>query len=83
MLSRFGIPKCRALRIQKSFTTPNDFRYMAIGRAFSLMSGGTRNKPMKKCMLLVLLAVLAGCNTVAGLGEDVSGGARNVQNMLN
>ncbi len=38
---------------------------------------------MKKLMLLAGLAALAGCNTVAGLGEDVSGGARSVQNMLN
>lgn len=38
---------------------------------------------MKTYMLLVLLAALAGCNTVAGLGEDVSGGARGVQNLLN
>ena len=38
---------------------------------------------MKKLMLLAVLTVLAGCNTVAGLGEDVSGGARSVQNLLN
>ena len=38
---------------------------------------------MKKLMLLAVLAALTGCNTVAGLGEDVSGGARSVQNMLN
>jgi predicted small secreted protein len=36
---------------------------------------------MKKLTLLALLA-LAGCNTVAGMGEDVSGGARAVQNMM-
>lgn len=35
---------------------------------------------MKKLILLAALAaVLAGCNTVAGVGEDVSGGARKVQ----
>ena len=34
---------------------------------------------MKKLMALALLAALAGCNTVAGVGEDVSGGARTVQ----
>ena len=38
---------------------------------------------MKKYMLVALLVMVTGCNTVAGLGEDVSGGARNVQNMLN
>lgn len=35
---------------------------------------------MKKLILLAALAAaLAGCNTVAGVGEDVSGGARTVQ----
>ena len=38
---------------------------------------------MKKLILLVALAVtLAGCNTVAGVGEDVAGGARKVQDWL-
>ncbi|MGB4826681.1 MAG: entericidin [Paracoccaceae bacterium] len=37
-------------------------------------------KTMKKMVILgVVLAALAGCNTVAGVGEDVSGGARKVQ----
>ncbi|MDF2142518.1 entericidin EcnA/B family protein [Paenirhodobacter sp. CAU 1674] len=36
---------------------------------------------MKKLVLLTALAVaIAGCNTVAGVGEDVAGGARTVQN---
>ena len=36
---------------------------------------------MKKLILLAVLAgALAGCNTVAGVGEDVTGGARTVQN---
>ena len=35
---------------------------------------------MKKLILIAALGlVLAGCNTVAGVGEDVSGGARTVQ----
>jgi len=35
---------------------------------------------MKKLILLVAFsAVLAGCNTVAGVGEDVSDGAHKVQ----
>lgn len=35
---------------------------------------------MKKTLILAtLLAALAGCNTIAGVGEDVSGGARTVQ----
>ncbi|MZQ90174.1 lipoprotein [Frigidibacter albus] len=38
---------------------------------------------MKRIALLALLmAGLAGCNTVAGLGEDVSGSARTVQGMM-
>lgn len=69
--------------MQNIFTTPTSFRYMATGRGFSPMSGGMRNEAMKKLMLLAVLAALTGCNTVAGLGEDVSGGARSVQNMLN
>ena len=34
--------------------------------------------------ILTLFAVLAlaGCNTVAGVGEDISGGARTVGNMM-
>lgn len=35
---------------------------------------------MKKLIFLVALtAALGGCNTVAGIGDDVSGGARTVQ----
>jgi len=35
---------------------------------------------MKKLILLAALAAaLAGCNTVAGVGDDVSNGARTVQ----
>jgi predicted small secreted protein len=35
---------------------------------------------MKKLILLAMtLAALAGCNTIAGVGEDVSAGARTVQ----
>lgn len=38
---------------------------------------------MKRIALLALLmAGLAGCNTVAGLGQDVSESARTVQGML-
>lgn len=33
---------------------------------------------MKKIILLAILA-LAACNTVAGVGDDVSAGARRVQ----
>jgi predicted small secreted protein len=35
---------------------------------------------MKRMILMAaVLGALAGCNTVAGVGEDVSGGARTVQ----
>lgn len=38
---------------------------------------------MKKMILIgTLLCALAGCNTVAGVGDDVSGGARTVQGWL-
>jgi predicted small secreted protein len=32
-----------------------------------------------KTLLLCLTFALAGCNTIAGLGEDVADGARTVQ----
>lgn len=34
---------------------------------------------MKHLFLIAVIAVLAGCNTVAGVGDDVSSGARKVQ----
>lgn len=37
---------------------------------------------MKKILILALLSALAACNTVAGMGEDVSGGARTVQGWM-
>jgi predicted small secreted protein len=37
---------------------------------------------MKKLTLLAVLAFLAGCNTVAGVGEDISAGARTVADAL-
>lgn len=41
-------------------------------------------KTMTRFVLLAaVLAVLSGCNTVAGVGEDVSGGARTVQGWFN
>ncbi len=42
-----------------------------------------RNKGMKKLILLAVVAALSACNTVAGAGEDVAGGARTVQGWLN
>jgi predicted small secreted protein len=39
---------------------------------------------MKKlAVLLAALAALSACNTVAGVGDDVSGGARTVQGWFN
>lgn len=37
---------------------------------------------MRKLVLLATLLALAACNTVAGVGEDVSAGARTVQDMF-
>jgi predicted small secreted protein len=39
---------------------------------------------MRKITLALTLALvaLAGCNTVAGVGEDITGGARTVGNMI-
>lgn len=31
------------------------------------------------CVLLLTGGLLAGCNTVAGFGEDITGAARSVQ----
>jgi predicted small secreted protein len=42
----------------------------------------TGTKMRKILVLTAMLAALAGCNTVAGVGEDVSGGARKVQGWL-
>lgn len=39
-------------------------------------------EPMRKLALLATLLALAACNTVAGVGEDVSAGARTVQDMF-
>ncbi|MGL4280751.1 MAG: entericidin EcnA/B family protein [Albidovulum sp.] len=37
---------------------------------------------MRTIALIVILSALAGCNTIAGVGEDVSGGARTVQSWM-
>jgi predicted small secreted protein len=37
---------------------------------------------MRLVAVLTLCLAAAGCNTVAGIGEDVSGGARTVQGWL-
>jgi predicted small secreted protein len=38
---------------------------------------------MRVAVLLAALFGLSACNTVAGVGEDVAGGARTVQGWLN
>jgi predicted small secreted protein len=35
---------------------------------------------MRGVILISALALLAACNTVAGVGEDIAGAARTVQN---
>ena len=38
---------------------------------------------MKKLMMITLAALaLAGCNTVEGMGQDISAGARAVDNAI-
>jgi predicted small secreted protein len=37
---------------------------------------------VKRMVLIAALAALAACNTVSGVGEDISAGARTVQNMF-
>ena len=34
---------------------------------------------MKKLMLIAVMATLAGCATVEGVGQDISGGAHTVR----
>ncbi len=34
---------------------------------------------MRKLAVIAVLALLAGCATVDGVGQDISGGARRVQ----
>ena len=36
----------------------------------------------KKLAVLMVLAVLAGCNTVSGVGQDISSGANRVSGWL-
>lgn len=57
---------------------------MVIGQASCRMLGGLKrqNEVNMKKLVFVMLVALAGCNTVAGVGEDVSGGARTVQGWL-
>lgn len=38
---------------------------------------------MRKFVILVVLTVLTGCNTIAGVGQDISGGAERVGGWLN
>ena len=40
------------------------------------MSGGMKTKAV---LVAATFLALAGCNTVAGVGEDIAGGARTVQ----
>ncbi len=55
---------------------------MATGWTGSRSSGGgKKNKNMKRTLLIVaLLSALAACNTVEGVGEDISASARTVRN---
>lgn len=37
---------------------------------------------MRKIALIAALLALAGCNTIAGVGEDVTAGAHTVKDMF-
>ncbi|NBZ86113.1 entericidin [Stagnihabitans tardus] len=37
---------------------------------------------MKKLMILAVLTALAGCNTVSGVGQDISAGANTVSGWM-
>jgi predicted small secreted protein len=38
---------------------------------------------MRKIILLAVFTALAGCNTISGMGQDISGGANRVAGWLN
>lgn len=38
---------------------------------------------MQKIMMLAVLAALAGCATVEGMGRDISAGANRASNLFN
>ncbi len=60
-------------------------RFTVIGSAFNLMSGGMRSKHamlLRKILVIGLLSGLAACNTVAGVGQDITGGADTVQGWI-
>jgi predicted small secreted protein len=40
------------------------------------------NDMTRLALIMAALLALTGCNTIAGLGEDVSAGARTVQGMF-
>lgn len=60
----------------KTSTTPQKCPSLATGQAGNRMSGGMKTKAV---LIAATLLALAGCNTVAGVGEDIAGGARTVQ----
>ena len=57
---------------------------MVTGSGSSLTFGGMKNEEdMKKLVVLTALILgLAACNTVEGLGQDVSAGARAVDRAI-
>ncbi|MDP4893690.1 entericidin [Cypionkella sp.] len=38
---------------------------------------------MRKIILLAVFTALAGCNTISGMGQDISGGANRVGGWFN
>ncbi|MGL5009845.1 MAG: entericidin [Paracoccaceae bacterium] len=37
---------------------------------------------MKKIIIIALLSALAGCNTIAGVGQDITAGANTVADAI-
>ena len=68
------------LRAAKNCIILRSCRTAMIGVARKMMSGGMNNK--LKILMVLAFGALAGCNTIAGIGEDIADSARSVQGML-
>ena len=60
---------------------------MATGRDSCRTSGGTKDderadRMTRLAILAAVLAALSGCNTIAGAGEDITGGANTIQGWM-
>jgi predicted small secreted protein len=61
---------------------------MGIGWDLCRMYGGSKTnlrntrQIMKKLLVLAVLVALSGCNTISGVGQDISGGANTVSGWM-